>query len=1068
MPVTMPVTVTPPEYVRAMGAETTWTGVGRPAFEAFRDVVARVRSGDPLAPVAVVTTSPAAAVGLRRSLSRACGGMAAVSFQSLDALAEQLAAPLIGRHGIAVGIDRELVVAAVRVELARSPGRFAGIEHHRSTWETIARAVDEIAALAPEARGSVVDGGGLGAEVVRIHDAVATTVAVGGRVALLRAASDRVRREPRAARAVGPIIVHCPDRLDGASTELLRALADAGDVHLVIALTGHACADRPVVDAASAVSGDAVAFDAPAPTPTRVITANDVDDEVRAAVRAILARAEAGTPLHAMALVHPSGTPYGRQVAEVLRAAGIPFSGPGTESLGHTAPGRVLLGLLEVARTDFARQSVIDLWSSGVVVGPGGGPVPSVLVDERTRRLGIVGGRASWHERLEGRRRWLDEHPVATDAPPEVVERRTARRAEERSELDLVAALLLLVEGLVDALPDRWSDVGRWASHVLDVLCGPHTRRTDWPDHELDADDAIRTALARLEGLEAVDPTPTGSIVADTVRAALDRPAPRRGRAGAGLHVTTIDQPPVVPLEVVVVLGLAEGHVPRLTRDDVLVTEAVRRAADLPLPADRTVDQHRHLLTALGAASAERILTYARSDQRSGRTQVPSRWLVDAIERMHGERPRSETLIAGRPVAGVEVVHSHQAAVERIGLGSSVPLHGAERRLAALACADDFDAHPAARHPVVEAGATLARSRAASAFTRFDGNVGEGIDILAEGRHLSPTSIETYATCPRRWFFGHALGVGDVDRPEEVDRLQARDKGTLAHRILERFVGEAIEAGSVPAPGEPWGPEGDERLLAIADEEFADFERRGLTGHERWWDHDRHEIAGVLVETLRRDDRLRAETGSTPVAVELTFGRDDVAPLSVELDDGRTVLLAGQADRVDEVPGGVMVHDYKFASSGPYRGLDRAIDAGGDPLAGGRRLQLLAYAEAAAQQRGIDHASAWYWFLKPGHTGTRIGYEIGPHHRRLFRETLRVLVDGIGAGLFPARSGPYDWWQGTNANCGWCEFDGICPADREEEWDRVRADPSLTEVVRLSEDGAPAFLVTAPLEVVPS
>ena len=1051
-----------------MGAETTWTGVGRPAFEAFREVVTRVRAGDPLAPVAVVTTSPAAAVGLRRAMTRAHGGMAAVSFQSLDALAEQLAAPLIGHRGIAAGIDRELVVAAVRVELARSPGRFAGIEHHRSTWETIARAVDEIAALSPDARSSVVAGGGLGAEVVRIHDAVAASVALGGRVAVLRAATERARRRPDAARALGPVVVHCPDRLDGASIELLRSLADAGDVHLVVALTGQPDADRPVVEAAAAVAGGSCSVEVTVPVPTQVITANDVDDEVRAAVRAILVRAEAGTPLHAMALVHPAGAPYARQVAEVLRATGMPFSGPGTESLGQTAAGRVILGLLEVARTDFARQAVIDLWSSGVVIAPGGGPVPSVLVDERTRRLGIVGGRTSWHERLEGRRRWLDEHPVATDAPPDVVERRTAWRAEERAELDLVASLLLRTEELVDALPDRWSAVGDWASHVLDVLCGPHLRRTDWPDHELDADDAIRTALGRLEGLETVDPSPIGSIVAGTVRATLDRPGPRRGRAGAGLHVTTVDQPPVVPVEVVVVVGLSEGHVPRLTRDDVLVTEAVRRAADLPLPADHTVDQHRHLLTALGSATTERVLTYARSDQRSGRTQVPSRWLVDAVERIHGERPRSETLIAGRPVAGVEVVHSHQAAVERIGRGASAPLHAAERRLAALVSAADFDTHPAARHPVVEAGATLARSRSATSFTRFDGNVGEGIDILAEGRHLSPTSIETYATCPRRWFFGHALGVGDVDRPEQVDRLQARDKGTLAHRILERFVGEAIEAGSVPAPGEPWGPEGDERLLAIAEEEFADFERRGLTGHERWWDHDRHEITGVLVETLRRDDRLRADAGATPVAVELTFGRDDVAPLAVELDDGRTVLLAGQADRVDEVPGGVMVHDYKFASSGPYRGLDRAIDAGGDPVAGGRRLQLLAYAEAAAQQRGIDRTSAWYWFLKPGHTGTRIGYEIGPHHRRLFRETLRVLVDGIGAGLFPARSGQYDWWQGTNVNCGWCEFDGICPADREEEWERVRSDPSLADVVRLSEDGAPAFLVTAPLEVVAS
>ena len=1045
--------------------ETRWTAVGRPAFDVLHDVTSTLRAGDPLRPVTVVTPTPQAAVALRRALARAAGGLAAVSFQSLDALAEQLAAPVIGAEGIALGVDRELVVAAVRVELSRHPGRFAAIAHHRSTWEAVARSVTELAALDEPGRRRVAAGGGLAADVVRVHDAVSASVGVGGRTAVLRAATSRVRSQPSLLGAIGPVVLHLPGRLDPPSTALLRALGTCGTLVVVAGLTGVPRSDAPVIDAVDRLGGAApLPADVPAVVvPTRVVTTNDVDDEIRAAVRTVLAHVEAGTPLHAIALVHPSGPPYSRGVAEVLRSAGIPFSGPSTDTLGHTAPGRVLLGLLDVAGSGFARQALIDLWSSGLVVTPDGGPVPSVRVDQRTRRLGIVGGRHRWHERIGGRRQWLDAQ-ADPSRPGGDAEEPEDRFARERHELDLVDALLRQLESLLDALPTRWSAVGEWAGVVLDQLCGPVTRRTDWPSQDLDAETVLRTVLGRLADLERIDPEPAAAVVVDTIRAALDAPAPRRGGTGTGLLVTTLEHPPAVALDAVVVLGLAEGHVPRLARDDVLIGDAVRRAAQLPLSTDLTVDQHRALLAALGSSTGDRVLTYARSEQRSGRTQVPSRWLLDGIEALTGSRPRSERLIRGVPLPGIDIVHSHHAAVARAVGPGAASLHAEERRLAALTTTDDFDAHPAALEPVVASGSTVVRSRAADAFTRFDGNVGEGVDVLAEDRHLSPTEIEKYANCPRGWFFEYGLRVGEIDRPEEVDRLDPRDKGSLAHKILERFVGEAIESGTVPPPGTSWGPEGDVRVAEIAEEEFADFERRGITGHRRWWEHDRHEIIGVLRQTLRRDDDLRAEHGATPVAVELNFGRRGAAPLEITLEDGRVVPLAGQADRVDEVPGGVMVHDYKYGGSSSYKGLDTSMEAGGDPLAGGRRLQLLTYAEAAAQQRGIDRASAWYWFLRPGSTGNRIGYEIGPEHRLAFRETLRVLLDGIASGVYPSRSGEFDSYWGKHANCGWCAYNAICPADREEEWERVRAHPSLDEVARLAEQGAPAFLVTAAAE----
>ncbi len=1050
-----------------MAIETRWATVGGSAFEALAEVVDTAKAGDPLQPVTVVTPSPAAAVRLRRELARRSGGIAVVGFLALDALAEQVAAPRLGLGSVVVGVDREVVVAAIRTELSTTPGRFRGIEHHRSTWETLARTVAEVAAADATQRAAIARSGELAAEVVRVHDAIATGVGTGGRIDVLRAAVAQIEAHPHSLHQLGPVVIHLPGRLDRPAAEFVRALGQRTSVTLIGGLCGVDVADAMVRDRIVALGGTPPpAGAAPvAAAPTRVISTNDIDDEVRAAVRSLLAHAETGAPLHTMALVHPAGAPYARSVTEVLRTTGIPFSGPSTETLGHTAPGRVVLGILDVATHRFARQTVVDLWSSGVVVGADGRLVRSVALDHRSRRLGVIGGRHDWRNRVAARRLWLERNPVAGDRSPDEMSDALERRAREVAELGEIDAALTTLEGLLDRLPTTWHEAAGWVGEVLETLCGPVVRRTGWPTHEIEADNAIRTAVGRLDALAAVEPDPRPGVVVDTIRAVLEGPAPRRSGTGAGILVTTIDQPPVVPLSAVAVVGLAEGHIPRVGRDDVLLSDDIRRAAGLPVADDVTLDQRVALATALASGETERILTYARCDQRSGRRQVPSRWLVDAIETATGTRPRTEPLITGVPIEGVdllEIVESHGASIVRVAAGGAVALHADEHRIAALAGAS-FDEHPASLDPITCAGASLSRHRAADAFTRFDGNLaGDGVDVLADGnRHLSPTGIETYATCPRKWFFRQALGIGDVDRPEEVERLQARDKGTIAHTILERFIGEAIEAGTVPAPDQRWGAAGAARLTEIAAEEFADFERQGLTGHPRWWAFDRDEIVSVLLQTLVDDDRLRHANDATPVAVELTFGRSGADPVRVRLDDGREVPLAGQADRVDTVPGGVRVYDYKYASSTMYKPINKDIADGGDPLDGGRRLQLLAYAEAAAQQRGVDRTSAWYWFLKPGHTGTQVGYEIGPEHRQLFREALRILVDGVGAGLYPANAGPDDYFTGTNKNCGYCEFDSICPADREEEWERVRADPALAEVVRLAEEGAPAFLVTA-------
>jgi CRISPR/Cas system-associated exonuclease Cas4 (RecB family) len=1048
-----------------MTCDAQWTAHGDDAIAALHHAVDAARAGAPLAPVTVITPSPSVAVATRRALARRAGGSVGVGFHALGAVAEQLAAPLLAEAGLGAGVDRELVVTAVRVALGDEPGRFGPIAEHRVTWERLAATVVEVDALGEASLAQIRDAGPVPADVVRVRDAVRRRLGPLGSDAVIGLAAQVARDGGPRVAALGAVIVHLPDRFTEAELDLLGALGTHRPVQLLLGATG----DRVLDEALAAHVAPLVPTTPPAVAPpeiTEAISANDIDDEVRAGVRRLLALADEGVPLHRMALVHPSGPPYSRIVADVLHAARVPFSGPSTRRLAQTVAGRVLLGVLEVDRSRFGRQEVVDLWAGGVVVAADGVPLPAASFDERTRWLGVIRDPARWRAALdaeEARMRARLDAAAEEDEDTGWIERRLELDARLRRAVDVL-------DELCTGLPTTWPGVAAWASEVLDRLCGPVRSRGSWSEVELDADATVRLALARLAALEDLEPTPTPDVVRDTIRTVLDAPAPRQGRTGTGLLVTTVDAPPLVPLDAVAVVGLAEGHLPRLAGDDALLGDELRRTVGLAAVDDQQRRQRRAFLASLASAGDHRLVAYARNDQRSGRALVPSRWLVEVVESHAQLRPDTEALMAGAQVPGVTLVASHGAGLVDVAEGRTAALHLEEHALASLLHAGAFEAHPAADDPVLLAGTELLRSRRSESFTRFDGNLdGDGIDVTALGV-LSPTSLETYATCPRRWFFSHALKLRSQDRPEEIERIDGRERGTLAHRVLERFFDEVIESDAAPAPGEVWSDAARERLTAICDEECDAAEARGITGHPRWWAHDRDEIHRVLQRTLTGDEEQRREFGTAPVAVELTFGRQGAPPLVIDLGDGRSLQLAGQADRVDRVTDRdgrtrVVVWDYKYSKPHGFDRITKDEATGGDPLAGGTKIQLVAYAMAAGAAADLDvpddaeiHAS--YWFLRPPHTNERRGYPVDAALRQRFTRVLGVLADGIAAGRFPARPGEHAWHWGNFEHCAWCEFDSICPRDRDEEWERVRHEPSLGPLRRLAEDGSASVLDT--------
>jgi len=170
---------------------------------------------------------------------------------------------------------------------------------------------------------------------------------------------------------------------------------------------------------------------------------------------------------------------------------------------------------------------------------------------------------------------------------------------------------------------------------------------------------------------------------------------------------------------------------------------------------------------------------------------------------------------------------------------------------------------------------------------------------------------------------------------------------------------------------------------------------------------------------------------------------------------GRRLQFRGRADRVDRTEhGGVVVIDYKTGSSRPFAPLDH-----GDPVQRGTKLQLPLYGLAAQAQARADGAApadpvparSVYQFPSSAGGFGEHGYDLDESRLERFRSVVATLADGISAGHFPPRPGGWDSFRNTFQNCVWCDYDRLCPAERDDQWWAASQEPELASFLELAE-----------------
>ncbi len=1020
---------------------------GAAATKALGEIVRELQTDERLAAVDVVVPSAVAGMTVRRQLANP--GLANVRFSSMPQLTERLALralALTGRSPLTAAARSH----AVRGAVAAGTGPLAGAARHPQTETLLADLLAELDEAEAAAALPKIAALGTGpAELVSLYANYRTQVGAAlDSAAMVRAAAEAVRAGIAPA---GTVVLHAPRRLSSAELDLLEALADLQRLRVVLCDPADTALVADLHHLLGAVPGDAPALEQ---GEREFVVAPDPEEEVRLAARAVaVALRDPTLRPERIGVGYRSPIPYTRLISEQLRVAGVPHHVPTGRRLPETMTGRLLIGLLDLHRSDFARADVISWMTDGPVRTTDGNPVPVPRWDRLSRDAGISRGLQTWQDRLATLRAGIEAGQVeAADEDQRIGHERRL------GEIDSLAAFIGHLVSSVEAIETApsWSQAAAALRTALEELTGGFQQVERWGrgtsaegDAALEqaAYQAVHAALGGLAHRDQVGAPPTPDDLRVALLQELDRAAPGRTTLGRGVVVAPLRDLAGADLELLVVVGMTEEALPARVREHPLLRDDARTAVGCRLRtvADRRAQDRRDFLAAI-AGAGKVILSFPRADSRAQRRQHPSPWFMEQLQSAHGPSRSAQVLDAE---SGPELL-APASFVAALAQGGSLCPAEHDLVLAMSGRSDEIG------EPAFRLGRAAVRDRRDGDFSVWTGHVGPLPGPLATKaeQRLSATSLQEWATCPSTFWLKRVLDVRHLDSTDD-DRINALDRGSLVHDALERFFGDHLGTFDSPgiSPDTAWTPADVRRARGYLNELAAVLEAKGLTGRPLLWKAELARLNRQLARILSVDSRLRAQRRSWPVAVELPFGRHGTSPLEVELPTAGRVPFAGSVDRVDVTDtGDLVVIDYKTGSGKGYDAIPKvgaAPKESDDLVDRGRKLQLVLYAMATRAHFSppARSISAYYWFVEQGelHRGATVGSD---EEARLL-EVLDVTVRGIREGVYPAHPGDWNGWSGWEG-CRFCPYDRACASSRGEVWlsistaDPVRAYAELT------------------------
>jgi len=435
------------------------------------------------------------------------------------------------------------------------------------------------------------------------------------------------------------------------------------------------------------------------------------------------------------------------------------------------------------------------------------------------------------------------------------------------------------------------------------------------------------------------------------------------------------------------VISVQEERFPQRRHPDSLLSDPARRLLGIPVIGDGEEEEDLLFELLLDSSASTLSFSYATSDGIS-RAFRESRYL----------RPRS-----GRVTASIE---PHVPISSRPDPDSRSWLQRTGRPSPSLARKLHF--------------AALIRTRSV-----FDGFLSDGFSeqLIRKLGEIAPTALDHFGECPQQFLFRTIFDVRELEDPEHELQIDLRKKGTLDHRILERFYRDlpsdwisAGTSGSVPR----LEPRVAKYLDEIIDTEFTRFDRENPPVNPTFRRIERRLTRETLHDFVAADIADLSRSDYQPIHFEYRFGASEKYglpdhPEAVVVSAGdHPIRVYGSIDRIDRRSDGTLrVVDYKSGKALRFRDLGQRIDQG-------RYLQLAFYALAIEQIFGVTDGRVEAMIKPIGdpRTGTdKFSFKLWEK-----RETLRDILDlfsrSIIGGKFPA--------QPSEENCKYCPANLSC------------------------------------------
>ncbi|MXY85571.1 MAG: hypothetical protein F4Y95_03520 [Chloroflexi bacterium] len=832
------------------------------------------------------------------------------------------------------------------------------------------------------------------------------------------ATSDAAFRE---ALGGAPLIVSGVYDLTRIQRLLLRRLSGVVDVRMLLVAPseGPASPPRRTVSALQGeVNARVIGSDlAAAPlAPDFYFSVGDPTAEVDEIAARILRLGREGVAFNRIAVLHQQGAPADDRICAALERAEVPTWRIGGRALDQTPLGHAVLSLIQLLLDPDAveRSALLDLLSHRAL---------------HERPLGVVRRAARWEQQAldAGLTTGLHEMRQRLDAWSESAESEAAKDLAA-----LAADLSARSRGLEES--GSWASAAELLQQALDAYFDERLAEEALWEAGLDtigqmgSIDALGDAWSPSEALTMLRRAFGSRVVRD----------PRR--LIGGVNVGAVSGPARgIRYEAVFVAGVAERVFPAVGRQDPLLTDDQRAAINdrvpqaLALQRDRA-DSDRHAWElARRAAGREFTASWSRRSSAVGGPARPSSLILESVADGQSERAESTTTERGR----IERLSTSFAASASDSVEAedwSDALDAPDQRSFELVLLGATDVDTSAVIPQIwpeaEFVSLARRRRNAATFTEFDGLIDAATlsdDWKPLDRSWPAAALETYVTCPYRFFLRHVIGARGEPVADRPDRGQRRAQGRLMRRILsswvreyDRFKEDHTWFEYVDAPG---------HMNSTARRMLDAAERAGTLGPPAAVAATRRSLLRDL-DRARRREVADARNGWRPLKVNVAV-RD--APIRVA--GGRTLRLTGLIDRIDQHANGRQraITHVTGASMPDVRGFVNGSSLLSVVSLAGLIQRGVPIADAEVEHRSITEHGKFESQLLTGESLTSRGSRSAPSDGERLRDTLAAIADQLESANFT----PYPGHPARNRpNCASCPYESSCTADVGRRYER--------------------------------